>query len=214
MWPSRSFKRAQDLGDGLNRVGRRAAINSGVQIMIGALHDQFAIHDAAQPHADGGQLGREHFGVADDGGVGFDRGPACEDVAFDVFAADFFFAFDQEFHVDRQPAVLFEQPFDGFDQDIGLAFVVGRSARVDVVVADGGLERRRFPFVQRIGRLDVVMAVQQESRFAGRAQPLGVDQRVAFAFDELRLLQAGLIEFAADKLGSLAGYRACARKAC
>ncbi len=65
------FERGDDFGDGLQRVGSGAAVDAGVQIVIGAFDMQFGIDHAAQADADGGQLGREHFGVADDGGVGF-----------------------------------------------------------------------------------------------------------------------------------------------
>ena len=61
---------------------------------------------------------------------------------------------------------------------VHLALVVGRAARVDVAVAHGRLEGRRDPFIQRIGRLHVVMPVAQHGRLAGRVQPVGVDQRM------------------------------------
>ena len=38
MWPSRSFKRADDLRDRLHRIRRRAAIDARMQIVIRALH--------------------------------------------------------------------------------------------------------------------------------------------------------------------------------
>ena len=63
------------------------------------------------------------------------------------------------------------QRADGFHQDEELAFVVGGAAGVEIAVADDGLKRRRDPFLQRIGRLDVVMAIEQQRRFAGRAGP-------------------------------------------
>ena len=110
MWPSRSFERAENLGHGLDRIGRRAAIHAGVQIVIRALHVHFAVDDAAQAHADGGQFGREHLGVADHGGVRLQpRRLRCH-VRFDVLAAGLLFAFDQELHVHRQAAVVFSRP--------------------------------------------------------------------------------------------------------
>ena len=70
MWPSRSLSAVRDLGDGQHGVGRRAAIDAGVQVVVGALHVQLVVHQAAQADADGGQLGREHLGVADHRGIG------------------------------------------------------------------------------------------------------------------------------------------------
>ncbi len=164
-----------------------------MQVVIGALHQQFPVDDAAQADANGGQFRREHFGIANYGGVAFEACRLAGHVGFDVFAAHLFFAFDQELHVDRQFAVLFQQSLHGFDQDVGLAFVVGRPARVDVVVADVGLKRRRLPFVQRIGRLHVIMPVEQHDGLAWSAQPFGVHQGIPLSFDQLRLLETGLL---------------------
>ena len=60
-----------------------------------------------------------------------------------------------------------------------LAFVVGGAAGVDVAVAAHGLERRRRPLLQRIGRLNVVMPVDQRRRGPGDVRRLAVDQRMA-----------------------------------
>ena len=105
-------------------------------------------------------------------------------VGFDVLAAGLLLAFEQELHVDRQFAGGLQQAFDGLDLDVDLALVVAGAAGVDVVAADLGLEGRRVPLVQRIGRLHVVVAVEEDRGLAGRAEPLGVDQRIALAFDQ------------------------------
>ena len=129
------LKRADNLRHGLHGIGRRAAVDARVQIVIRALHVDLAVHNAAQPHADGGQFGREHFRIADHGGIGLEPRRLRGHVALDVLAAGFLFAFDQELHVHRQLAVRLQQAFDGFDQDVGLAFVVGGAARENVVAA-------------------------------------------------------------------------------
>jgi len=103
--------------------------------------------------------------------------------------------------------MLLQQPVHRLDENVGLALVVRRSARVDVVVANGRLERRRFPFVQRVRRLNVVMAIKQERRFPRSAQPLGVYQRIPLSFDELRLIEAGFRQLVADELGRLLNVR-------
>jgi hypothetical protein len=48
-----------------------------------------------------------------------------------------------------------------------LAFVVDRAAGVEVAVALGGLEGRREPFVERVGRLHIVVAVDEHGGLAG-----------------------------------------------
>ena len=80
-----------------------------------------------------------------------------------------------------------EPRLDGLQMREHLALVVGGAAGVEVAVADGRLERGREPRLERLGRLDVVMAVDQDRRLAGCTQPLGIDDRVLLGFDQLGL---------------------------
>src|SRR5262249_61460921 len=48
-----------------------------------------------------------------------------------------------------------------------LALVVRDTARDEPLAADGQLERRRLPELERCGRLDVEVAVQKDGRGAG-----------------------------------------------
>ena len=94
---------------------------------------------------------------------------------------------------------------DGFHQDEELPFVVGRAARVNISVANRRLERRRDPFIQRIGRLNVVMAVEQQSGFAGRLQPIGVHQRMARSLRSIRaFFNTGACQPVAHEFGGAA----------
>ena len=129
------------------------------------------------------------------------RGGLVFDVRLDVLAAGLLLAFEQELHVDRQLAGGLQQALDGFDLDVDLALVVAGAARVDVVAAHFGLERRRLPLVQRIGRLHVVVAVEQERRLARRAQPFRVDQRIALAFDQFGDGHPGRAQFVDGEFG-------------
>ncbi len=118
-----------------------------MEILRGALDVDFTVDDAAEGSAKGGEAGGEHFGVADDGGVGgkfFDVGG---DVGFDVFAAGFLFAFDEHLDVTGEAAVAFDQPTEGGEEDKRLAFVVAGTPGVDVVVFDDGLKGRGMPEV-------------------------------------------------------------------
>ena len=78
------------------------------------------------------------------------RSRVLGDERVEILAADFFFAFDQEFELHRQPAERFEPGLGAFDMREHLAFVVGGAAGIDVAVAASRLERRRNPF----GRAD------------------------------------------------------------
>ena len=56
---------------------------------------------------------------------------------------------------------------DGLEVHEDLALVVGGATRVDLAVPDGCLEWRRHPFVDRIDRLHVVVAVEEDRRLPG-----------------------------------------------
>src|ERR1022692_380227 len=105
-----------------------------------------------QPYADGGQLRREHLGVADDGRVACDARGLLSDVTFDVLAAGLFLALDEEFDVHRQLAAGLQQAFHGFDQDVSLALVVGGAARENILPPHLRLKRRRLPFSACVAR--------------------------------------------------------------
>ena len=186
------------------RIGRRAAVHAGVQIGLGAHRFDFGIDQAAQSDAQSGEIGRKQFGVADQREIGLQLCLFLAHIGRDRFAANFFFAFDDELHIQRQLAVVaLHQGFDGFDFHPELAFVVDCAASVNVVVALGGLERRRDPLVERVGRLHVVMRVAQHGRLAGSVQPVGIDQRMALGRNGFDVLQPDAPKFGGHELGRL-----------
>ena len=145
----------------------------------GALDKEFAVDDAAKSDADGGQARREHFRVADEGGVGLQVRRFGGNELFDEFAADLFFAFQQHADVDGQLSVFGHELGEGLDLDPDLPFVVDGAAGIDVFIANGRLEGGGDPFVQRIGGLNIVVAIEEEGRLARGVEPFGVDQRVS-----------------------------------
>ena len=100
--PFAILQRRQNLRHRLQRIRRGSAIDARVQIVIRAFHHQLAVNDAAQSHADGGQLRREHLGIANHGSVGLQARRFTRHVGFDVLAAYFFLALDQKLDVNRQ----------------------------------------------------------------------------------------------------------------
>ena len=78
-----------------------------------------------------------------------------------VFASNFFFTFNDKIDIDRQIAALLERLLNTENVRKDLAFVVGRSASENVSIFQDRLERRGIPQLKRIGRLHVVMPVNQ-----------------------------------------------------
>jgi hypothetical protein len=96
-----------------------------------------------------------------------------------VGRADLLLAVQQHLDRARQLAPGGQQALDGQELGQVLAFVVGAAAPVQPAVADLGLERRAGPGVQRVGGLDVVVAVDEHGGGAGRPGPVAQDQRPA-----------------------------------
>src|SRR5690606_17663630 len=89
-------------------------------------------------------------------------------------AGDFLLAFKQHRHLDRQFAGDFLPCATSFDEGEQLTLVVGCATGNDMRVAvglldEGRLERIGVPQFQRVGGLDVVMAVEQHMRTGAAA---------------------------------------------
>ena len=161
-----------------------------MQIGPAAAQIDLGVDQAAQAVADRRHAAGEHRGVRDDHDVGAELGLVRADEVVEVDAADLLFAFEDDLHVHRQAAVLLEMRLDRLEVHEHLALVVGRAARVDLAVADRRLERRRLPQLERIDRLHVVVAVEEDRRRAWRAQPVAVDDRIARRVDQADVLQS------------------------
>ena len=87
-------------------IGRRAAVHAGVEVGVRAAGFDLGVDHAAQTDAEGGQIGREHFGVGDEGDIGFESVAVLADKGGDPLPANFLFAFDDDADVERQFAVV------------------------------------------------------------------------------------------------------------
>src|ERR1035437_4542375 len=98
-----------DLGDGLQRVGRDAAVVAGMEIVSGALDMNFAIYDSAQAGGYRRNFGSEHGGIADHRGVGGQGGRIFDYKMFNMPSAGFLLALYQKLHINRQISLVFTQ---------------------------------------------------------------------------------------------------------
>ena len=103
-----------------------------------------------------------------DAGVGNHDGVTTEFIAVfpqkrrETLAANFLLTFDDKGQVAGQRRVRFQVRLDGFEVGEVLAFVIAGAAGEERAAFDARLERRRFPKLERFGRLNVVMAVNQK----------------------------------------------------
>ena len=112
------------------------------------------------------------------------------DEVVEMLAADFLFAFEDDLDVHRQAAVLLQVRLDRLEVHEDLSLVVGRAAGVDLAVANRRFERRRLPQLERVHRLHVVVAVEEDRRRARGAEPVAVDHRIAGRVDQPDVVQA------------------------
>ena len=188
-----------------------------MQIAFRPAKIDLVIHEPAQPVADRRDFAREHGGVGNDDHVRGEERLVLPHELVEVQAADFLFTLEKHFDVERQTAGLLHVRFDSLEVHEDLPFVVGRAARVDLVLAHGRFERRRFPEVDRIDGLHVVVAVEEDRRRAWRIQPFAVDDRVARRFEQPHVLEADALHVIgaplgrAPHVGLMLGKRADAR---
>jgi hypothetical protein len=95
----------EKIGQHMNRIACRAAIEAGMQIPIGASDGDLGEGKTAEEGGDGGRLYIPHAGVADEGEVGRELFHMCVEERRKGRAAGFFLALEQHAHVDRQHAV-------------------------------------------------------------------------------------------------------------
>ena len=199
------------LGEKLNQsvdgVGRGTAVHAGVEIARRSLRFHFHVHQAAQADAESGYAVSEQFGIGDQRHVGFQFLRMFGNVLGDRLAADFLLALNQELHIERKCAMHGLQGFDGLDVHVHLTLVIAGATGIDVAVADGWLKGRRVPKLQRVRRLNVVVPVAENSRFPGRMEPIGVDQRVTLGRNHLDVFQASGAQTAGDEFSRAVDIR-------
>src|SRR5438552_15866547 len=105
--------------------------------------------------------------------------------------------------IDLQFAIFFDRLLNPENVRKNLTFVVGRTAGKDISVLQNRIEWRRIPQLQRIGRLHVVMSVNQN-----RAPPFpmlvaGPNDRVPRGWNQFRL-QSNTGQFLDQPVGAFA----------
>ncbi len=120
----------------------------------------------------------------------------------EVDAADFLFSLENDLDVHRQAPVLFQVRLDGLQVHEHLTFVVGRPAREYFAVANRRFEWRRFPELERIDGLHVVVAIKQNGRRAGGTEPVAVHNRVARRIDQPDVLETDAPHLVGAPLGA------------
>ena len=162
---------AEDAGQRVDRVQHRTAIHAGMQVVARPVERYFQVEHAAQHVGDRRRLDVPTVGVgheADVGGQFFAVGFEERD---EVGAAGFLLALQQDGDTARQGSMDGVPRAERLDEGHHLTLVVHGPARDDALsilgIDDGRLERRAVPKLQRLGRLNIVVAVVEHVRPRG-----------------------------------------------
>ena len=163
----------------MQRVQRHAAEEPRVQIALAGPHGDVEVAEPAQRGVERRHAQLLQASVEDDRGIRPTL--VCRDPLADRLAADLFLGVEREANVHRQLACSGKSA-RGLHEDEQLGLVVRYAARIEPAVALGELERRRFPELERVGRLHVEVRVTEDGRRRLRAFGCGDfadDQRPA-----------------------------------
>ncbi len=190
----------QDVRQGPDRVHRRAAVVAGVQIPAGPRDDHFRRRQPAQHQCDAGCILVPLRGITNEREISRHLLAVLGEEARQARRTALLLAFEQDGHGDRQLAGDLLPGPGGLEEGHELAFVVlGPPCENDLAVAalggDARIERRRFPEIERVRRLHVVMAVEEDVRRAlGDAAPVVPDDHGVTGRRPHRCLEANVLE--------------------
>ena len=102
-----------------------------------------------------------------------------------IGAADLLLALDQHDQVDRQIAGLLQGLLHAENMRENLALVIAGAARGDDAVLDAGIEWGPMPEIERIDRLHVVVAIDQDGRTSCFPRSTPHDDRMPWRFMSL-----------------------------
>ncbi len=111
--------------------------------------------------------------------IGREQVPVALDKGGQVRARALLLAFEEELDVDPRELAQIVEQLDRQDVGEKLALVVADAPGIDAPVADRRLKRQANPLLERFGRLDVVVAVDQDRVGIVASDPLAVDDRQA-----------------------------------
>ena len=156
--------RTEHLTEDHRRVVHRPAEEAGVQVAVRAVEPDFNRSHAPERVAERGMLHARDLGVRNHQGFTREFLGMLRQKSVERLRADFLFALDQEIHVARQFATGLQPGFDRVDMGKVLPLVVADAAGIDIASDPARLEGRRGPELERIRRLNVVVAIHQKGR--------------------------------------------------
>ena len=199
------------LAQRLRRVEHRAAEDARVQVVVGTVDAQLEVRQAAQGVGDGGHIGREDARIGVEGEIAAQHVLMAGEEIAQAGRADLLLALDQELDVHAQLTGL-QHGLQRFDRRHHLPLHIRRAAGEEVLAAHLRLERPALPQGERVGRLHVVVTVDQHGRrFRTGFQVLTVHHRVPRGGEDLHVLEAQRLDLPRRPLGGALHVRLARR---
>ena len=169
-------------GHGRVRIHHSSAKNAGVQVNRRPFHDDFHASYAAQPVSESAESWADHARIGNRDHIALQFFPVLLEERLQIGAADLLFAFNEENQVHRQIAVRGHRFLKAPQVAHELAFVVRGTTAVNAAIAEGGLKGRGLPFIQRLGRLHIVVRIDHHGATAGLMDVARQNHRMARRF--------------------------------
>ncbi len=174
----------QDLHQRVQGVGDGAAEASGVEVVVGSLDHDVERGQALRGDRERRLGGTPHRAVGRDHQVRGQLVGVLAQVRRQVGAADLLLALEEELDVEGQSALLVHEGLGHLEHDVDGALVVARPTAAHDLVLHRQLERWGDPLREVAGGLHVVVAVHQDRRCAGPAQPVRAHHGVSIGGDD------------------------------
>ena len=183
------------------RIRGDAPVDSGVEIGGRAMQLELHGDNAAQPVSERRGVAGDHPGIGNGNDVRLEFVPVFHEERLQVVAAAFFFAFHQKDHVYGQIVLFLKRLFHPEDVRKNLPFVVRRTPSENQPITHVRLEGRGGPLVERVHRLHIVMAVDEDRAASRLGLVSGHHHRMTASRIGLRL-QAHAGEFFGQPFGA------------
>ena len=147
--------------DGAHGIWHGGAVGPGVKIGGACGQVDLTADEPFEADGEGWFVNPHHAAVAGHDDVRLEFGREIGNHLWQVGATNFFLAFQKQDEIERQLTVDCGQRFDPLENAEQIHLHVRRAPGIDLAVTLGWLERIRFPKLDRIDWLDIVVTVDQ-----------------------------------------------------
>ena len=187
----------------MDRVGDATTMHAGMFVAIRAGHRQFAPDKTFQPLHKAWLVSPPLPAIRGKDHIRLQQVRILLDKGWQGRRADFFLPFIKDLHIDRQGAMHLQHRLKREDGRQHIALVIGRAAAIDPAILDDGFKRRAVPQIERVGRLNIKMPIDQNGRLVRASlHPIAIHNGMGFGFHHPGIGNAGIMQPVNDPVTS------------